>query len=120
MNPLTVAERQHLDQYLSDPISFPLPFKQWIDTKTSDGIAAVVPTIRNNTAGAGASVAAGAATVNVTHGLGVAPLRVYLSPTADTQGLRWWVSAKGASTFTITLSGNATTNPVTFDWKAEF
>lgn len=65
-----------------------------------------------------ASIAAGTATLNVTHNLYAAPSRVELTPTADTQGLRWWISAKGATTFTITLSGNAVTNPVTFDWRA--
>lgn len=104
---------------LTSPLDFPLEFKQWIDTKISDAIT-VAPPARNSQAGAGASVAAGTASVAVTHMVGVAPLRVFLSPTSDTQGLRWWVSAKGATTFTITLSGNATTNPVTFDWKAEY
>lgn len=107
--------RGRVDAYLSDPINFPLPFKQWVTNYTE-----VPAPIRNQSNGAGASIAAGTSSVVVTHGLGVAPLRVFLSPTADTQGLRWWVSAKVALTFTITLSGNATTNPITFDWMTQF
>lgn len=107
--------RAKLDAYLSNPIDFPLPFKQWITNYTEPPVP-----IRNTSNGAGASIAAGSASVAVTHGLGVAPLRVFLSPTADTQGLRFWVSAKTATTFTITLSGNAVTNPITFDWQTQF
>src|SRR5205823_1607290 len=107
--------RHRIEAYLSDPINFPLAFKKWLTNYTE----APIP-IKNTTNGAGASVAAGTSSVTVTHGLGVAPLRVYLSPTSDTQGRRWWVSAKGATTFTISLDSNAVTNPITFDWTTQF
>lgn len=107
--------RADFDAYLSDPINFPLPFKAWITVYTEPPVA-----LKNTTYGASASVLAGTASIAVTHGLGVAPLRVYLSPTSDTQGARWWVSAKGATTFTISLNTNAVTNPITFDWTAQF
>lgn len=64
-----------------------------------------------------ASIAAASSSVTVTHGLQGTPLRVILSPTVDPQQ-RYWVSAKGATTFTITLAAAAVTNPVVFDWRA--
>jgi hypothetical protein len=71
-----------------------------------------------NTNHGAASVLAGQAAVVVTHSLGAVPTRVQLTPTSDPQGRRWWVSAKTLTTFTITLDGNAVTNPITFDWTA--
>jgi parallel beta-helix repeat protein len=65
-----------------------------------------------------ASVAAASSTIAVTHNMYKSPARIQLTPTADTQGLRWYVSARTATTFTITLNSNAVTNPVTFDWRA--
>ena len=54
--------------------------------------------------------------VAVTHNLWTTPTRVEVTPTGDPgSGIRWWVSAKGATTFTITVSSSTT---VTFDWRA--
>jgi parallel beta-helix repeat protein len=82
-------------------------------------------TVKNNRGhateqmGWGASVAAGSSSVTVTHGLAVRPNAVILSPTSDTQGRKWWVSAKTRTSFTITLDSAAVTNPITFDWAAQ-
>lgn len=65
-----------------------------------------------------ATVTAGNTTVDVTHGLGATPARVFLSPTTDTLGARWWVSAKTATTFTISLHTNQASD-VSFDWRAQ-
>ncbi|SRR6266581_1298664 len=62
-----------------------------------------------------ASISA-ATSIVVTHGLWKTPTRVEITPTGDPgAGIRYWVSAKGATTFTITLSASST---VTFDWRA--
>lgn len=54
--------------------------------------------------------------VSVSHGLWKTPTRVEITPTGDVgSGIRYWVSAKGSTTFTITTSGSTT---VTFDWRA--
>lgn len=54
--------------------------------------------------------------VAVSHGLWKTPTRVELTPTADPgSGIRYYVSAKTSTTFTITLSASST---VTFDWRA--
>tara|TARA_Y100000310_G_scaffold12791_2_gene13179 strand:+ start:2478 stop:2918 length:441 start_codon:yes stop_codon:yes gene_type:complete len=53
----------------------------------------------------------------VTHGLGSAPDQVILSPTTDTTGVDWWVSATSSTTFTITVRPSTTTS-VGFDWRA--
>lgn len=65
-----------------------------------------------------ATISAGTTSVNVSHNLVNTPTRVYLTPTTDTGGRRYWVSAKGTSTFTITISSTYT-QPITFDWKVE-
>ncbi len=64
-----------------------------------------------------ATVASGTTSVNVTHGLAAAPTRVVLTPTSDNNTRRYWVSAKGATTFTITISSSYT-SAITFDWHA--
>ncbi len=64
-----------------------------------------------------ATLLAGATSVNVTHSLASAPTRVRLTPTADTDGKDWWVSAKAATTFTITVD-SASSGNLTFDWIA--
>jgi hypothetical protein len=64
-----------------------------------------------------ATITASETTVDVTHGLAAAPTRVILSPTADTDGKAYWVSAKGASTFTITVD-SASGGDISFDWQA--
>lgn len=64
------------------------------------------------------SVAAGQSTASVAHGLAEAPTRKSLTPTADTQGRRWWATVDGTN-LTVTLDSTATTNPITFDWRVE-
>lgn len=64
-----------------------------------------------------ATIAAAATTVNVTHGLAAAPTRVLLSPTTATAGKQYYVSAKAASTFTITIDSAAEAD-ISFDWQA--
>jgi len=67
--------------------------------------------------GGTATVLAGSTSVSVSHGLATTPTRVLITPVNDPGG-RVWVSAVGASTFTI----NITTAPavdVDFYWQAE-
>lgn len=64
-----------------------------------------------------ATVTAGQTSVEVTHGLSTTPDRVLLTPTTDWQSTTWYVSAKTATTFTITLSSSIGSN-VVFDWRA--
>jgi hypothetical protein len=64
-----------------------------------------------------ATITAGATTVDVTHGLAAAPTRVLLSPTTATGGKDFYVSAKGATTFTITID-SAHSADISFDWSA--
>jgi len=65
-----------------------------------------------------ATITTGDTSVDVTHGLAATPNRVYLTPTTDTAGKRYWVSAKGTTTFTITIDSTHTAD-ISFDWKAE-
>jgi hypothetical protein len=83
---------------------------------------AVTRIVRNNlgfvTANSGtATITSGQTYVNVTHALEETPGRVILTPTTDTGGKRFWVSAKSSSTFTITIDSTYTSN-ITFDWRA--
>jgi len=64
-----------------------------------------------------ATITAGQTSVNVTHNLAATPTRVQLTPTTDTGGKRYWISAKGASTFTITIDSTYTSD-IIFDWRA--
>lgn len=66
-----------------------------------------------------ATIAVAGTSVAITHGLAEAPTRIILSPTADTQGRRYWVSARTSTTFTITLDSAASGSAITFDWVAE-
>jgi parallel beta-helix repeat protein len=63
------------------------------------------------------TIPTGATSVNITHGLAATPLRVLVTPTTDTAGRRFWVSARTATIFTITLDARHTA-PISFDWKA--
>ena len=63
------------------------------------------------------TVTTGQTTVDVTHSLGTTPTRIQLTPTTDTAGKRYWVSAKGATTFTITIDSTHTSD-ILFDWRA--
>lgn len=65
--------------------------------------------------GGSASISATTSVV-VTHNLWTTPARLTVTPTGDPgSGIRWWVSAKGTTTFTITVSSSTT---VAFDWRA--
>jgi len=64
-----------------------------------------------------ATITAGNTSVNVTHGLATTPTTVQLTPTTDTAGKRYWISAKGDTTFTITIDSSHTAN-ISFDWRA--
>lgn len=63
------------------------------------------------------TLTAGQTSVTVTHGLATTPTRVQLTPTTDTGGKRYWISAKGVTTFTITID-SANASDITFDWRA--
>jgi peptidoglycan/xylan/chitin deacetylase (PgdA/CDA1 family) len=63
------------------------------------------------------TITAGQTSVDVAHGLLIAPTKVIISPTADTGGKRYWVSAKAATTFTATID-SAAESDITFDWEA--
>jgi|GEM_PF-6015658 len=65
-----------------------------------------------------ATITAGQTSVDVTHGLATTPTRVILTPTTDTAGRRYWVSAKGATTFTITIDSTHTAD-LSWDWHAQ-
>lgn len=68
--------------------------------------------------GAGqATVTAGQTSVVVNHGISTVPTVIFLNPVTDTLGARWRVSARTASTFTITLNA-AQASDITFDWTA--
>ena len=64
-----------------------------------------------------ATIASGTTSIAVTHDMPEAPTRVYLTPTTDTGGKRYWVSTKGATTFTITIDSSYGSN-ILFDWRA--
>lgn len=64
-----------------------------------------------------ATITAAATTVEVAHGLAAAPTRVLLSPTTATAGKQYYVSAKAATTFTITIDSAAGAD-ISFDWQA--
>ncbi|MDD2262067.1 MAG: hypothetical protein PHW20_07370 [Clostridia bacterium] len=50
-------------------------------------------------------------------GLAAAPTRVLLSPTTATAGKQYYVSAKDATTFTITID-SPPGEDISFDWQA--
>jgi hypothetical protein len=79
--------------------------------KTSENIGYVTSNRGTGT------ITAGQTTVDVTHGLAAAPTRVLLTPTTATAGKQYYVSAKAASTFTITID-SAHSADITFDWQA--
>ena len=65
-----------------------------------------------------ATVAASATSIAVTHALGATPARVLISPTTDTLGARFWVSAKTTSNFTITINTSQASD-IDFDWRVQ-
>jgi hypothetical protein len=69
-----------------------------------------------------ATVASGATTAVVTHGLGVtpSPQHVNLTPTNSLgTATKFWVSAVGATTFTINTNVDPGATTATFGWKVE-
>lgn len=89
--------------------------------------ATLLPIVNNNTihnnrgyvdtSTGTATITATATTVEVTHGLAAAPTRVIISPTTATAGKQYYVSAKTATTFTITID-SAHSADISFDWQA--
>ena|SRR5438445_10428506 len=77
-----------------------------------------------NSAGGSDSVAVGQTSKVVTHGLkdaataaNVTPSRVIITPTNDPQ-VRFWVSAKTTTTFTVTTSASIAGSPFNFEYRA--
>lgn len=68
-------------------------------------------------AAANPTLKAGQTSVDVTHGLAAAPTRVQLTPTTATAGKDPRVTAKAATTFTITIE-SAHSADISFDWSA--
>lgn len=64
-----------------------------------------------------ATLLAGQTSVTVTHGAGVTPERVFLTPITDTLDLSWWVDTITATQFTIRVN-LASTPDIKFDWQA--
>jgi len=64
-----------------------------------------------------ATITAEQTSVDVTHSLVATPTRIQLTPTTDTAGKRYWISVKGATTFTITIDSTHTSD-ISFDWRA--
>jgi hypothetical protein len=66
----------------------------------------------------GGTIAVAASSVTITHGLIAAPARVVITLTSAPQGIPY-VSAKTATTFTVTLPAAVAGSAVTFDWTAQ-
>jgi hypothetical protein len=79
-----------------------------------------------NSAGGTDVVVVGQTSKVVTHGLkdavsgaNVTPTRVVVSPTSDVgSGIRYWVSAKTSTTFTVTTSAAIAGSNFTFEFRA--
>lgn len=83
----------------------------------SDGAPTLIDDVYKLSNEGAATITTSSTTVDVSHGLVAAPTRVILSPTTDTAGKRFWVSAKGATTFTISIDSPAGSD-ISFDWMA--
>ncbi len=55
----------------------------------------------------------------VTHSLGYTPSQVVISPTAAGNALAYYITAKGATTFTVNFVSSPGVVPVSFDWIAK-
>jgi hypothetical protein len=64
-----------------------------------------------------ATITSAATTVTVTHGLTSTPTHVFVTPRALGTAVKWWVSARDPSGFTITLNAAPGSN-VDLDWFA--
>jgi hypothetical protein len=78
-----------------------------------------------NSAGGSDAVVVGQTSKVVTHGLkdavtgaNATPTRVIITPTSDIgSGIRYWVSARTATTFTVTTSGAIAGSNFVFDFR---
>ena len=75
---------------------------------------------RNKKKSGTATVASGATTIVVTHGLARTPDHVYISPRENpTNAVAfWWVDTIGATQFTINVNANPGASGLDFDWRA--
>lgn len=64
-----------------------------------------------------ATITAGQTSVTVPHGLASTPTRVQLTPSTNTTGKYYWVSAKAANSFIISID-SAAASGISFDWSA--
>ena len=83
---------------------------------TQDASQSTITIAVSGIARGSATITAGNTSVTVSHGLSSAPSAVVLTPRSD-PGTTYWVSARDATTFTITI-GAAQASDVTFDWIA--
>lgn len=65
------------------------------------------------------TVTAGQTVGTFTHGMGAAPSRVQLTPTTDTGGKRYWISAKNYNTANVTIDSTYGSN-IIFDWEGQW
>ncbi|MDD3006590.1 MAG: right-handed parallel beta-helix repeat-containing protein [Candidatus Pacebacteria bacterium] len=80
--------------------------------------AKVTQNIGYTTENSGTStIATGQTSITVTHGLATTPTRVQLTPSTLTDGKDYYISAKTATTFTITID-SVHTSDISFDWRA--
>jgi len=75
--------------------------------------------LMRDTASQVATVPVGATSVVVTHGMGMTPKRIGLTPTTDPQQ-RYWADTITATTFTIRLAAAAATSAPSFVWRATY
>jgi hypothetical protein len=64
-----------------------------------------------------ATITAGNTSITVNHGLASTPVRVSLTPSTDTLGARWWISATSSTQFTISINASQASN-ISFHWFA--
>ena len=65
----------------------------------------------------GLTMGADQTSTTVLHTLGTTPDRVVCSPLGDPDGRDWWVSARGATSFSLAVDATST-NPLAFDCLA--
>lgn len=91
----------------------------------SDGGAASL-VVRNNSgwvteAKGTSNIASGATTRDITHGLAATPnvINVTFAEQGDNDYGRWWISAAGATTFTVNVSSDPGASNLDFWWEAK-
>ena len=65
-----------------------------------------------------ATILATTTSIAVSHGLYATPSRVFISPTSDTQGKRWWVSSTNSSHIVISIDSSYASGAIDFNWEA--